>query len=262
VASLHLGEWLSAWISIGGALSALGLLNTLLCTAARVAASSARLSVLPAFLAVEDAHGVPRRATLAISALLAGACALPFAQLVSISMLFYGATTAFEFVSLVALRYTEASTPRPYRIPLPNPLLAAATALPLRLCALVILLAPREALIFFVGSSTLATITYFLAHGCERRALRQVALPLRRLLKRLRARASHSPRTLRPAAIFGRSPYGVVGSPAGLGPEADEDTMATELAESAPPPRVASADASQNQKDVERGGAPDERPRL
>ena len=99
VASLHLGEWLSAWISIGGALSALGLLNTLLGTAARVAASSARLSVLPAFLAVEDAHGVPRRATLAISALLAGACALPFAQLVSISMLFYGATTAFEFSS-------------------------------------------------------------------------------------------------------------------------------------------------------------------
>ena len=31
VAAEHVGEWLSAWISIGGALSAVRLLNTLLC---------------------------------------------------------------------------------------------------------------------------------------------------------------------------------------------------------------------------------------
>ena len=33
----HVGDWLSAWIALGGALSAVGLLNTLLCTAARYA---------------------------------------------------------------------------------------------------------------------------------------------------------------------------------------------------------------------------------
>jgi amino acid transporter len=40
VAAERVGEWLSAWISLGGALSAVGLLNTLLCTSARVAVSS------------------------------------------------------------------------------------------------------------------------------------------------------------------------------------------------------------------------------
>ena len=91
VAQVHVGDWLSAWIALGGALSAVGLLNTLLCTAARVAASSARLYVLPPALGkLERKDGMPRRATLAISCLLAIACALPFSELVSISMLFYG----------------------------------------------------------------------------------------------------------------------------------------------------------------------------
>jgi amino acid transporter len=94
VASESVGDWLAAWISLGGALAAAGLLNTLLCTSARVAMSAARYRILPAALAkVHEKSGTPRAATLAISAVLAVACALPFAQLVSISMLFYGATT-------------------------------------------------------------------------------------------------------------------------------------------------------------------------
>ena len=36
IAADHVGDWLSAWITLGGALSAVGLLNTLLCTSARV----------------------------------------------------------------------------------------------------------------------------------------------------------------------------------------------------------------------------------
>ena len=76
------------------ALDAAGLLTTLRCTAARVAMPAARYRIRPAGLAkVHGKSGTPRAATLAISAVLAVACALPFAQLVSISMLFYGATT-------------------------------------------------------------------------------------------------------------------------------------------------------------------------
>jgi amino acid transporter len=58
VASEHVGDWLAAWVTIGGALSCVGLLNTLLCTSARVAVSAAKLRVLPnAFARV---HGVSR----------------------------------------------------------------------------------------------------------------------------------------------------------------------------------------------------------
>ena len=168
VAQLHVGDWLSAWISLGGALSAVGLLNTLLCTAARVAASAARLYVLPPSLGkLERKDGMPRRATIAISCLLVVACALPFSELVSISMLFYGATTGFEFCSLVVLRYSEPHTPRPYRIPLSDRHLAFACIPPVSLCFLLICLAPREAMLFLLFSMVFATLTYFLAHGCD-----------------------------------------------------------------------------------------------
>ena len=46
------------------------------------------------------------------------ACALPFAQLVAISMLFYGLTTLAEILALLRLRTREPLTPRPFRIPL------------------------------------------------------------------------------------------------------------------------------------------------
>ena len=170
VAQEHVGDWLSAWIALGGALSAVGLLNTLLCTAARVAASSAKLYVVPPCLATLDGKGLPRRATLSIAAVLAFACALPFAELVSISMLFYGATTAFEFCALMTLRYTEPHTPRPFRLPIPRSLLFLVLLPPLLLCALLIFLAHPEAWALFCLSVAVGLGTYYLSHGCSRPA--------------------------------------------------------------------------------------------
>lgn len=161
VASEHVGDWLSAWISLGGALSAAGLLNTLLCTAARVAASSARLHVLPAWLGVEDARsGVPRNATIVLSLLLAFACTLPFAELVSISMLFYGATTFFEFLSLLRLRVIEPHQLRPFKIPLNGIQLLLCLLPPAFLCLLLIALAPWEAWVAFAASFVVGSVTY------------------------------------------------------------------------------------------------------
>ena len=165
VASDHIGEWLSAWITLCGALSAVGLLNTLLCTSARVAVSAARLGILPSCLgAVHEPSGTPRRATVAISGVLLFACALPFSQLVAISMLFYGATTLFEFLALLQLRRTEPITRRPFRVPLPTPLLALACVPSILLCVLLILLAPWEAWILF-GATTVAAVATYCARG-------------------------------------------------------------------------------------------------
>ena len=173
VAQQHVGDWLSAWISIGGALSAVGLLNTLLCTAARVAVSSARLYVLPPCLAKLDGRGQPRRATLAIAVVLAFACALPFAELVSISMLFYGCTTAFEFFALLILRHSEPSTPRPFQVPVSRRWLPLALAPPLLLCLLLIFLAPPEAWVMLLLSVAVGIFTFVISHGFSLRAAGQ-----------------------------------------------------------------------------------------
>ncbi|KAL1528157.1 hypothetical protein AB1Y20_009518 [Prymnesium parvum] len=166
VAAEHVGEWLSAWISIGGALSAMGLLNTLLCTSARVAVSAARMHVLPSCLgAVHEPSSTPRAATLCIAALLAVACTLPFSELVSISMLFYGATTLMEFLALLRLRQLEPLTSRPYRIPLGRWGLTLASLPPIALCLLLVWLASFESWVILGASTVMGVATYVHVHS-------------------------------------------------------------------------------------------------
>jgi len=159
VASDHVGDWLAAWITLGGALSAVGLLNTLLCTSARVAVSAAKLHILPSALArVHEGSGTPRIATCCLAVVLALACALPFSKLVSISMLFYGATTFMEFLALIRLRHLEPLTRRPYRVPLERGWLVAMCLPPMSLCILLVCLAPWEAWLLFGASALLGIL--------------------------------------------------------------------------------------------------------
>jgi len=168
IAADHVGDWPSAWITLGGALSAVGLLNTLLCTSARVAVSAARLRILPAWLGKVQESGTPVAATLTISALLAVACALPFAQLVAISMLFYGLTTLMEILALLRLRAREPLTPRPFRIPLGRTALSLACVPPMLLCVLLVLLAPLEAWVLFAVTSVVGVASYVHRTGWRR----------------------------------------------------------------------------------------------
>jgi len=138
----------------------------LLCTSARVAVSAAKLRVLPASVAkVHAGSGVPRVATALLSTVLAIACTLPFSQLVSISMLFYGATTLIEVLALLALRVSEPLTPRPFRIPLRASPLALLYAGPVLLCVVLALLAPPEAWLLFLASSAAAGVAHARSSG-------------------------------------------------------------------------------------------------
>ena len=89
VAGESVGAWLALWISLGGALSAFGLLNTLLCAASRIVVSAAEIGVLPNRLArLHPRSGTPVWATLTLSAGLLLVLSLSFAELVEFSMLF------------------------------------------------------------------------------------------------------------------------------------------------------------------------------
>ena len=167
VAAEQVGPWLARWISLGGAISALGILNSLLCAAARNAVSAADIGALPRVLATVHApSGTPRLATLSLSLGLLLVISLPFRQLVELSMIFYGATTGLEFLALVRLRSLEPRTPRPYRMPLADGgVLIAFCVPPLALCALLIVLADRLSIYLFVGSLLLGLVTFPLRGG-------------------------------------------------------------------------------------------------
>ncbi|KOO22731.1 amino acid permease family protein [Chrysochromulina tobinii] len=167
VAAEQVGPWLARWISLGGAISALGILNSLLCAAARNAVSAADIGALPRVLATVHApSGTPRLATLSLSLGLLLVISLPFRQLVELSMIFYGATTGLEFFALVRLRSLEPRTPRPYRMPLADGgVLIAFCVPPLALCALLIVLADRLSIYLFVGSLLLGLVTFPLRGG-------------------------------------------------------------------------------------------------
>ena len=167
VAAEQVGPWLARWISLGGAISALGILNSLLCAAARIAVSAAEIGALPRVLATVHApSGTPRLATLSLSLGLLLVISLPFRELVELSMIFYGATTGLEFLALVRLRSLEPRTPRPYRVPLADGgALIAFCVPPLALCSLLIVLADRLSIYLFVGSLLLGLVTFPLRSG-------------------------------------------------------------------------------------------------
>ena len=186
-------------------------------SSARVCASAAKISVLPRFLAASDANGVPRRATIAIALVLALACALPFSELVSISMLFYGATTAFEFAALVILRHSEPHTPRPFKVPLGPHALLLTCLPPLFLCMLLVLLASRSSMIFFACTTAASTATYFCSHGMTAKSASLIWRPqpatnacLHGAPVRLRQQPTATPSTSRPRYLF-RQPTGGYG---------------------------------------------------
>ena len=158
-------------------------------------------------------------------------------------MLFYGATTFLEFVALIVLRYREEHTYRPYRIPLGNRMLVVASLPSLGLCVLLIALSDYRSVIFFFFTSVFGTLTYFLAHGCEPRAIGHMQRPFWRLRAHLGAQFGPSspsgygpcPKTERAHNLAG----GVGASTNGL---SCADAEAGEHSRNSSPPRVTHAD--------------------
>lgn len=146
------GEWLGAWVAIGGLFSAFGLFSALLMTSSRVPYAMAARRMLPAPLA--RLHPVYRTpwATILLNGL--GAALLigwvsqaeggtrPFVALLKIDVLLYSLALLLEFAALIWLRIREPDMPRPYQIPGGIAGLALLTLPPLLLCIVSIALCP------------------------------------------------------------------------------------------------------------------------
>jgi amino acid transporter len=136
------GNWLGVWLMIAGLVSAMGLLNALLCTSARVPYAMAQRGTLPGcFARLHQRHATPGIAIIVNSAGVA--CLIPFSfkDLIQVDMFLYALALILEFAALVWLRVRQPDMPRPYRVPLGTPGAIALSVPPVALCVLSLFLA-------------------------------------------------------------------------------------------------------------------------
>ncbi|MGH7770695.1 MAG: APC family permease [Candidatus Binatia bacterium] len=116
------GGWLGTWLTVTGLVSAVGLLNALLCTSSRVPYAMAGRGTLPAPLAkLHPRYATPWVAIIVNSVGVAALIPFSFQDLVQVDMFLYALALVFEFAALVWLRLKEPEMPRPYRIPFGTP---------------------------------------------------------------------------------------------------------------------------------------------
>ncbi|KAJ1619558.1 amino acid/polyamine transporter I [Pavlovales sp. CCMP2436] len=112
------GPWLAGWIAAAGAVSALALLTSLLCTSSRALAALAELGMAPAALArLHPQYGTPHIAVFVNGVLTSCLVLLDFEIIAEMAMCLYCLAMMFELLALARLRTTEPALPRPYRIP-------------------------------------------------------------------------------------------------------------------------------------------------
>jgi amino acid transporter len=136
------GGWLGGWLTVTGLISAVGLLNALLCTSSRVPYAMALRDTLPKSLAsIHPRHGTPWSAIIVNSVGVAALIPFSFQELVQVDMFLYALALILEFAALVGLRLKEPEMPRPYRVPFGTAGAIALSVPPVALCIMSMLLA-------------------------------------------------------------------------------------------------------------------------
>lgn len=112
------GPWLAGWIAAAGAVSALALLTSLLCTSSRALAALAELGMAPAALGrLHPQYGTPHIAVLTNGVLTSCLVLLDFEVIAEMAMCLYCLAMMAELLALARLRTAEPGLVRPYRIP-------------------------------------------------------------------------------------------------------------------------------------------------
>ena len=112
-----IGPALAIALIVLAMISAAAMFNSLLLAYSRIPLSVAQDRLLPRWLAVVDARGVPVRSILLASTIYSALALLPFGELISADVLLYALALGLEFAALIQLRRTEPALRGPFRLP-------------------------------------------------------------------------------------------------------------------------------------------------
>jgi len=155
------GHWLGTWLTLAGLISAVGMLNALLCTSARVPYAMAARGMLPRPLArLHARHATPWPAIVINSIGIAFLIPFSFQELIEVDMFLYAAAMLLEFAALIRLRVNRPGMPRPYRVPFGLAGVIALSVPPMTLCLVSIFLANDATKYLGLGSFALGWLVH------------------------------------------------------------------------------------------------------
>ena len=112
------GQWLGAWLAIGGLVSAVGLFNALLLSISRLPFVMAEDGYLPkAITKMHPKFETPWVAIIVCATIYSFFTLSAFASLVVVDVIVYSAALMLEFAALIAFRIKHPTMKRPYKIP-------------------------------------------------------------------------------------------------------------------------------------------------
>jgi amino acid transporter len=118
VAGLLGGNVLRVALVVGGMMCGFGMFNALVMSYSRLPLAMAQDGMLPrVFATVHPRTRVPWVSIVVCAAGWALCLGLGFERLVTLDVMFYGASLALEFITLVVLRIREPRLERPFRVP-------------------------------------------------------------------------------------------------------------------------------------------------
>jgi|TARA_B100001741_G_scaffold142605_1_gene117803 amino acid transporter len=160
------GGTLGDWLGITAAISATGMLCTLLCTTSRQLAGMSITGLFPKiFNERHPVYGTPHYAIYATSALSLVFTGFNFAILAEADMLFYCSSTILKFGALVSLRWQMPYAERPFSIPFGNLGLFGVAIPPTLACLSVVLTCRGSCLQIGIPGMLLGVITYYAKGG-------------------------------------------------------------------------------------------------
>ncbi|PYD22469.1 hypothetical protein DND58_30360, partial [Pseudomonas syringae pv. pisi] len=111
------GRWLSYWVALGGILSCVGMLNSLLATSSRALYGMVLCGLLPKRLGyLHSSYATPIFCILLVSLGTAVCSIFRFESLLQVDSVLYSFKLALELGAFLRLRYSHGHLWRPFRV--------------------------------------------------------------------------------------------------------------------------------------------------
>ncbi|XP_057781107.1 probable polyamine transporter At3g13620 [Salvia miltiorrhiza] len=164
------GQWLKLWIEIGAVLSAIGLFEAQLSSSAYQVLGMADLAFLPQFFGARSKwFGTPWVGIVASTAIALGVSFMSYTDIVSSANFLYSLGMLLEFAAFLYLRVKLPQLKRPYKVPLPRPLLVVMCVVPSGFLVYIMVIAKKTVFIVSAAMTAAGVGWFFLMRVCQSR---------------------------------------------------------------------------------------------